>query len=197
MLSNHDVTRVVTRYGRADTTFSFAAKRIGTPTDLAARLAPCPRRGPARRRPPGTLYVYQGEELGLPEVEDLPPEHIQDPMHFQSGGTDPGRDGCRVPLPWDGDEPPFGFGPTGSTPWLPQPASWSALSVAAEDGDPTSMLTLYRDVIAVRRAALVGDDEPLQLDHCRAPACWRFAAATSPASSTCPPVPSSCQPGPS
>ena len=97
MLSNHDVTRVVTRYGRADTTFSFAAKRIGTPTD--------PQLGTRRARAatllvaalPGTLYVYQGEELGLPEVEDLPLEQLQDPMHFQSGGTDPGRDGCPRP----------------------------------------------------------------------------------------------------
>ena len=70
--------------------------------------------------------MYQGEELGLPEVEDVPPERMQDPMHFQSGGTDPGRDGCRVPLPWDGRRAAVRFGPRGITPWLPQPASWSA-----------------------------------------------------------------------
>ena len=109
---------------------------------------------------PGTLYVYQGEELGLPEVEDLPLEQLQDPMHFQSGGTDPGRDGCRVPLPWADSQSPYGFGPEGSTPWLPQPPTWAALSVAAETDDPTSMLTLYRDVIAVRRG-LVGTAESI------------------------------------
>ena len=195
VLSNHDVTRVVTRYGRADTTFSFAAKRIGTPTDLDL--------GERRARAaallvaalPGTLYVYQGEELGLPEVEDLPPEHLQDPMHFQSGGTDPGRDGCRVPLPWEGDEAPFGFGPPGSTPWLPQPASWAAMSVAAELDDDTSMLALYRTVIDLRRQRLAR-----RLARCtgskRRRTCWPSVAATWRVSSTCPPVLSSCQPGP-
>ncbi len=62
---------------------------------------------------PGSLYIYQGDELGLPEVEDLPVELIQDPMHYRSGGIDPGRDGCRVPLPWSGDHAPFGFSPEG------------------------------------------------------------------------------------
>ena len=112
VLSNHDVTRVVTRYGRADTTFSFAAKRIGTPTDLALGMRRARAVALLVAALPGTLYVYQGEELGLPEVEDLPPEHIQDPMHFQSGGTDPGRDGCRVPLPWDGTSRRSASGPT-------------------------------------------------------------------------------------
>jgi alpha-glucosidase len=161
VLSNHDVTRVVTRYGRADTTFSFAAKRIGTPTDLDLGLRRARAAALLVTALPGTLYVYQGEELGLPEVEDLPVEHLQDPMHFQSGGTDPGRDGCRVPLPWEGTEPPFGFGPDDSTPWLPQPTSWATLTVAAEDVDPGSMLTLYRDVTALRRKRLVGNEQPL------------------------------------
>ena len=104
VLSNHDVTRPVTRYGREDTSFSFDAKREGTPTDLA--------RGTRRARAaallamalPGSMYVYQGEELGLPEVEDIPAELRQDPMWLRSGGVDPGRDGCRVPLPWAGDD---------------------------------------------------------------------------------------------
>ena len=161
VLSNHDVTRVVTRYGRADTRFSFAAKRIGTPTDLTLGVRRARAAALLVAALPGTLYVYQGEELGLPEVEDLPLEQLQDPMHFQSGGTDPGRDGCRVPLPWDGTQPPYGFGPDGSTPWLPQPPSWAALSVAAEQADAASMLTLYRDVIALRRDRLVGGEEPL------------------------------------
>ena len=73
---------------------------------------------------PGGAYVYQGEELGLPEVADLPDEVRQDPTFLRTGGAVVGRDGCRVPLPWSGDAPPFGFGPSG-TPWLPQPAAWA------------------------------------------------------------------------
>ena len=60
---------------------------------------------------PGAYYLYQGEELGLPEVEDIPVDRIEDPMHVRSGGVDPGRDGCRVPLPWSGTQPPYGFSP--------------------------------------------------------------------------------------
>jgi len=148
VLSNHDVTRPVTRYGRADSGFAFDRKRFGVPTDLA--------RGTRRARAaallvaalPGTMYVYQGDELGLPEVE-LPREVIEDPMHFRSGGVDPGRDGCRVPLPWSGAAAPFGFGAGGS--WLPQPADWAAFTVAAEEADPDSMLQLYRSALALRR----------------------------------------------
>ena len=156
VLSNHDVTRVVTRYGRADTTFSFAAKHGLVPTDLELGERRARAAALLAAALPGTLYVYQGEELGLPEVEDLPPEHIHDPMYFQSGGTDPGRDGCRVPLPWSGTVAPFGFGPDGSTPWLPQPAGWADRTVAAEIADDTSMLTLYRSVIELRRERLHG-----------------------------------------
>jgi alpha-glucosidase len=153
VLSNHDVTRPVTRYGRQDTSFSFGTKRRGTPTDL----------GIGRRRAraaallaaalPGSLYVYQGDELGLDEVEDLPVARLQDPMVARSGGVDPGRDGCRVPIPWSGSAAPFGFSPVGSTadPWLPQPGAWASLTVAAQAGDPASMLSLYRNALAIRR----------------------------------------------
>jgi alpha-glucosidase len=101
---------------------------------------------------PGSVYVYQGEELGLPEVEDLPDELRQDPIWRRSGHTDPGRDGCRVPLPWSGDAPPFGYG-TG-TPWLPQPPSWRALTMDKQYDDPDSMLSLYRQALAIRRRNL-------------------------------------------
>lgn len=151
VLSNHDVTRVVTRYGRVDTSFSFAAKKVGTPTDLDL--------GTRRARAaallclglPGSAYMYQGEELGLWEVEDIPPALKQDPMWHRSGRTDPGRDGCRVPLPWSGDEPPFGFS-SGGRPWLPQPAAWKAYTVEAQTGDPHSMLELYRNALRLRRS---------------------------------------------
>ena len=93
---------------------------------------------------PGGAYVYQGEELGLPEVEDLPDEVLQDPTWEQSDRTDRGRDGCRVPIPWSGDEPSFGFSPegAGAPPWLPQPHSWAALTVESQTGDDASTLEL-------------------------------------------------------
>ncbi|MDX3659989.1 glycoside hydrolase family 13 protein [Streptomyces sp. ID05-26A] len=152
VLSNHDVTRPVTRYGRAETSFAFLAKRFGEPTDL--RLGERRARAAALLTAalPGTLYLYQGDELGLPEVEDLPLEVLQDPMHFRSDGVDPGRDGCRVPLPWTTTGASHGFGPEDGEPtWLPQPEGWGSRSVEAQHDDPASMLELYRSVLARRR----------------------------------------------
>jgi alpha-glucosidase len=99
---------------------------------------------------PGGVYVYQGDELGLEEVEDIPEELLQDPVWPRSGHTERGRDGCRVPLPWGGEAPPFDFGPDGT--WLPQPAAWRALTVEAQTGDPASQLELYRAALRLRRA---------------------------------------------
>jgi alpha-glucosidase len=79
---------------------------------------------------------------------ELPRDAIEDPMHFRSGGVDPGRDGCRVPLPWSGSASPFGFG---GAPWLPQPADWAAYAVDTQELDRSSTLWLYRDAIALRR----------------------------------------------
>ena len=157
VISNHDVTRPVTRYGRDDTSFSFEAKRSGTPTDLV--------RGTRRARAaallsmalPGSMYVYQGEELGLPEVEDIPEELRRDPMWLRSGGIDPGRDGCRVPIPWAGDRPPYRFSDGEARPWLDQPGDWAALTVESESGDPSSMLHLYRTGLQMRRSAPWGE----------------------------------------
>jgi Alpha amylase, catalytic domain len=109
VLSNHDVDRHVSRYGRPDTSFDMAARDHSQPVD--AEL------GTRRARAavlltmalPGAVYVYQGEELGLGEVEDILGELRQDPIWHRTGGADPGRDGSRVPLPWSGDAPPFGF----------------------------------------------------------------------------------------
>ena len=153
VLSNHDVTRPVTRYGRADSSFAFATKRPGIPTDLE--------RGTRRARAaalltmalPGSMYVYQGEELGLPEVEDIPSERRRDPMWLRSGGADPGRDGCRVPMPWSGALPPYGFSPEGAgRPWLDQPDDWTSLTVEAQTDDPASMLSLYHEGLRIRRS---------------------------------------------
>jgi alpha-glucosidase len=104
------------------------------------------------------MYVYQGEELGLPEVEDIPADRRRDPMWLRSGGRDPGRDGCRVPIPWTGDRQPYGFSPPGAeAPWLDQPGDWAPLTVEAESSDPSSMLALYRDGLRLRRESPWGD----------------------------------------
>jgi alpha-glucosidase len=116
---------------------------------------------------PGSAYVYQGQELGLPEVEDLPEEALRDPTWERSGHTDRGRDGCRVPIPWSGGRPDYGFGPAGSTaePWLPQPRGWAPLSVAAQTGRPGSMLELYRAALRIRRRhPALGDGAMTWLD---------------------------------
>ncbi len=155
VLSNHDITRPVTRYGRQDSSFAFAAKRFNTPTDLGL--------GTRRARAaallvgalPGSLYIYQGDELGLPEDEEIPPDAIDDPMYFRSHGVDPGRDGCRVPLPWSPDPATnFGFS-AGDRPraaWLPQPSWWGSYAEASQDDDPQSMLNLYRAMLKLRRS---------------------------------------------
>ncbi|MGX6601579.1 glycoside hydrolase family 13 protein [Micromonosporaceae bacterium Da 78-11] len=155
VLSNHDVTRHVTRYGRADTAFDFALRgaRHAAPTSAELGLRRARAAILLTAALPGSVYVYQGEELGLPEVEDLSDDVRDDPMYTRSGGTDPGRDGCRVPLPWSGSGSALGFSPAGAAePWLPQPADWAALTVAAQTGDPASMLSLYRSALAIRRA---------------------------------------------
>ncbi|AXK33404.1 DUF3459 domain-containing protein [Streptomyces armeniacus] len=149
VLCNHDVTRTVTRYGRTDSGFDFAAKRFDTPTDLALGTRRARAAALLSLALPGSVYLYQGEELGLPEAA-VPPDRIEDPMHFRSGGVDPGRDGCRVPLPWEGARPPYGFG-EGAEPWLPQPADWAPYAAARQGDDPESMLSLYRAALRVRR----------------------------------------------
>jgi alpha-glucosidase len=154
VLSNHDVTRPVTRYGRVDTSFAFESKRVGTPTDLELGTRRARAAALLTMALPGSIYVYQGEELGLPEVEDIPSERRQDPMWHRSGGRDPGRDGCRIPIPWAGDRPPYGFsGPGASRPWLDPPEGWAGLTVEAQAEDRASMLSLYRAGLALRRSA--------------------------------------------
>ncbi|MFF1963691.1 glycoside hydrolase family 13 protein [Streptomyces sp. NPDC058232] len=151
VLCNHDVTRTVTRYGREDTGFDFAVKTFGTPTDLALGTRRARAAALLSLALPGAAYLYQGEELGLPEAE-IPRGRIQDPMHFRSGGTDPGRDGCRVPLPWSAQAPYAGFG-SAVEPWLPQPADWPTYAADLQRADPDSMLSLYRAALRLRRTA--------------------------------------------
>jgi len=143
VLSNHDVVRHTTRYGGGAQ--GLARAKAATLTMLAL---------------PGSSYLYQGEELGLEQVE-VEPEFRQDPAWFRTGA--PGRDGCRVPVPWSGDAAPFGFGPGTGQPWIPQPAEWAGLHVEAQTADPESTLEFYRSALAVRRtfALTAGDDVEL------------------------------------
>ena len=130
VFENHDVTRLPTRYGGGEQ----GRRRARAAALLLLAL-------------PGTAFVYEGQELGLEEVE-LPDDVRQDPIFFRTNGERLGRDGCRVPIPWESGQPGFGF--TTGTPWLPMPADWEAVSVSAQAGDPTSMLELYRSALALR-----------------------------------------------
>ncbi|MGL5824472.1 MAG: glycoside hydrolase family 13 protein, partial [Nocardioides sp.] len=137
VLSNHDIVRHPTRYGGGPT--GVARAKAATLLTLAL---------------PGSTYLYQGEELGLEQVE-VAPEFRQDPVWLRTGEA--GRDGCRVPLPWGGDAPPFEFGPAdGAAPWIPQPADWAELTVAAQESDRLSTLNFYRAALR-ERCRLTGD----------------------------------------
>ena len=156
VLSNHDVVRHATRYGlppgdgggyqdgkawlrshgiapRLDRDLGIRRARAATLLMLAL---------------PGSAYLYQGEELGLHEVGDLPDEVLQDPGFEQSGRTERGRDGCRVPLPWTVDGPSFGFG--AGTAHLPQPAWFGPFSIAEQESRPDSTLAFYRRALSWR-----------------------------------------------
>ncbi|MEV0194062.1 glycoside hydrolase family 13 protein [Kitasatospora purpeofusca] len=136
-LSNHDVVRHASRYAEGDPARGLRRARAAALLMLAL---------------PGSAYLYQGEELGLPEVTDIPDDMRRDPAFHRSDGGNGLRDGCRVPLPWSGRTAPFGFGPLpGGPAWLPQPDHWADLSVEAQDGDPRSVLELYRSALRIRR----------------------------------------------
>ncbi|MGY1847206.1 MULTISPECIES: glycoside hydrolase family 13 protein [unclassified Blastococcus] len=152
VLSSHDETRHVTRFGRARSAAATMGFDTGAPAaDLDVGLRRARAAALLTLALPGSAYVYQGEELGLAEVEDLPEEVLQDPTWQRSGRTARGRDGCRVPLPWSGDRPPFGFTGDDVDPWLPQPAEWARVTVAAQLVDPTSTLSLYRAALDLRQ----------------------------------------------
>ena len=156
VLSNHDVTRHVTRYGRAETTFDFDDRGHGRPLDLELGTRRARAAALLYLALPGGAYLYQGEELGLWEVEDIPDALRDDPMWRRTAGVNPGRDGCRVPLPWSGQSAPFGFSTqpdAEAEPWLPtQPAAWREHTVEYQAGDPDSMLELYRSALRLRRS---------------------------------------------
>jgi len=161
VLENHDVTRSVNRFdlglrgGGVDTPL----KRFGDTSKFNIK------RGTKRARAaallmlslPGGAYIYQGEELALPEATGIPKDRLTDPRWKLSGYTDPGRDGCRVPIPWKAEvagshgfssNPKLGENDS----WLPQPKHWGTLAVELQEKDPESTLNLYRAALAIRHA---------------------------------------------
>lgn len=164
VLSNHDVVRHATRYGLPKDVVARTWLLTGDRSLLDPELGLRRARAAAllMLSLPGSVYLYQGEELGLPEVADLPEAVLDDPVWTRSGHTEKGRDGCRVPLPWASEGPSFGFGDDGS--WLPQPDDWGKLSVEVQDGDPGSTLELYRRAISLRTQLLRHDEKLEWLD---------------------------------
>ncbi|MGB7817767.1 MAG: glycoside hydrolase family 13 protein [Ornithinibacter sp.] len=167
VLSNHDVVRHPTRYGLPKPERDAEgrpATRHGREWLLGARVALDREAGMRRARAatlfllglPGSAYLYQGEELGLHEVQDIPGELRQDPTFFRNRGLDVGRDGCRVPLPWSSEPPSFGFGT--AEPHLPQPDWMADHAVTTLEADPDSTLWLYRHALRLRRRLLSGED---------------------------------------
>ena len=159
-LNNHDAQRNATRYGHSDAHLesSFSNNNLVNSSESVN-----PEIGNRRARAaimilaalPGPVFLYAGEELGLPEVLDLPEEALQDPIWERSGHTERGRDGCRVPLPWTVDPSTnYGFstGTNPANPWLPQPLGWGTFAAEAQVADPGSMFSLYRRMLALRRS---------------------------------------------
>jgi len=159
VLSNHDVMRATTRYGLPKGTDwrSWPATGPHDALDVAAGARRARAAALLLLALPGSAYIYQGEELGLPEAWDLPDEVLDDPVWERSGHTLRGRDGCRVPLPWAPGGPSNGFG---SGPgWLPQPAGWDRLAAEVQATDPASSLQLFRSAITLRRLHGVADEQ--------------------------------------
>jgi alpha-glucosidase len=159
VLSNHDVVRHPTRYGLPGD-IDPAKWLLDGPHELLDEEA-----GTRRARAaamivmalPGSVYLYQGDELGLPEVWDLPESVLDDPVWENSGRRRKGRDGCRVPIPWEATGPSLGNGAV--APWMPQPESFAALAVSEQLRDEDSMLNLYRSALAIRRERLTSDED--------------------------------------
>ncbi len=174
VLSNHDVVRHATRYGLPRPPHPDAAGPDAAGPDAAGPDAAGPDgkawllaggpesgldRGRGLRRAraatlfmlalPGSVYLYQGEELGLHEVAAIPDSERQDPTFFRNAGVEIGRDGCRVPLPWTATGQSFGFG--GAPAHLPQPEWFAGVAASVQDSDPESTLNLYREALRLRR----------------------------------------------
>lgn len=169
VLENHDVLRVPTRFGLEAAGATLARGPEGN-TMKSPDIVPDEAVGRTRARAatlfmlglPGSAYLYQGQELGLPEALDLPPHTRQDPAFHRTNGAEGYRDGCRVPMPWTRQGTGFGFasGEAAAPPWLPQPADWGGLSVEAQTDDPDSMLELTRAALRIRRREPALGDGP-------------------------------------
>ncbi len=186
VLSNHDVVRHATRYGLPVP--KDPKEKRGSAWLLSGGVEPTldTERGLRRARAatlfmlglPGSAYLYQGEELGLHEVAEIPRDRRQDPAYFRNPGVDIGRDGCRVPLPWTGEGPSFGFG--SGPAHLPQPDWFGPLAVARQDGDTSSTLEFYRQALALRRELQAGEhlewaESAPDVVHFRRPNGWEVA----------------------
>ena len=165
VLSNHDTVRHPSRFGLKDpTSFPKGIAAEDEQPDHAIGLARARAASMVSFALPGSAYIYQGEELGLPEHTTLPAEARQDPTFFRTKGVEPGRDGCRVPLPWIAEAPGFGFsgfdgataGSAAAAPWLPQPESFRDFAADRQIGVEGSTLELYRAALQVRRQYRLG-----------------------------------------
>jgi alpha-glucosidase len=169
VLSNHDTVRHTTRFGLKDpTTFPKGIAAEDEQPDAELGLARARAATMVALALPGSAYLYQGEELGLPEHTTVPAEARQDPTFFRTNGVERGRDGCRVPLPWKSAEPGYGFasvfgpevagisGGAPAAPWLPQPESFGELAADRQDGVAGSTLELYRAALSLRREHRLG-----------------------------------------
>ncbi|WEO77738.1 glycoside hydrolase family 13 protein [Cryobacterium sp. SO2] len=157
VLSNHDVVRHASRLAlTADNLqgHGIGPNTVGLP-DTAVGLRRARAASALMLSLPGSSYIYQGEELGLPEVIHLPDSSREDPTWFRTNGERYGRDGCRVPIPWESASPSYGFGPSSNS-WLPQPAEWATLARDAQQGVDGSTLDLYTRALALRRERGLG-----------------------------------------
>ncbi len=156
VLSNHDVVRHASRLGLPqDVPRPNGIRAVDVQPDAALGLRRARAATTLMLGLPGAAYLYQGEELGLPDATDLPDEVRQDPAFIRTDGEHTGRDGCRIPFPWSASGPSLGFGPTAAT-WLPQPAAYRELAVDRQEGVPGSTLELYRHLLDLRRAYALG-----------------------------------------
>ena len=156
VLSNHDVMRHASRLVRSDPAQApWVLPSSEQAPDSSAGLRRARAATALLLALPGSAYLYQGEELGLPEVLDLPDEARRDPTFARTAGRLRGRDGCRIPLPWSASGPSFGFSEAEET-WLPMPAGFSAYAADAQDHDPDSTLRLYRQLLRLRRERRLG-----------------------------------------
>ncbi len=158
VLNNHDVLRHVSRFGGdyGRTTASDGVGPNNPQPDNVLGLRKARAATLFMLALPGASYLYQGEELGLPDHTTIAAEHRQDPTFFRTGGQRVGRDGCRVPLPWELGNAANGFNQTGKA-WLPQPTSYAELSRDQQLGKPESTLTMYQHALKLRSKLKLGE----------------------------------------